>query len=163
MWRTGGYAAGRTSASDGTGVWPHSCMRLQGTVTFAVAAFRSLQRTQFMEIASAQQAPIQLTPRASDEIKQIMSTKEIPEGFGLRVGVRGGGCSGMSYVLGFDKRREHDAAFEIEDITVYIDKRHGLYLLGTMIDYHDGLNARGFTFENPNAASTCGCGSSFSA
>lgn len=116
-----------------------------------------------MEVTTVKQAPVELTARASREIKQIMATKEIPEGFGLRIGVKGGGCSGMSYVLGFDKRREHDAMFLIEDITVYIDKRHGLYLLGTTIDYHDGLNARGFTFENPNASSTCGCGSSFSA
>lgn len=116
-----------------------------------------------MEAPAVKKAPVELTPRASSEIKHIMATKEIPEGFGLRVGVRGGGCSGMSYILGFDKRREHDLAFEIEDIPVYMDKRHGLYLMGTRIDYHDGLNARGFTFENPNAAATCGCGSSFSA
>ncbi len=116
-----------------------------------------------MEVSTTQQAPIVLTERASEEIKQIMATKEIPEGFGLRVGVRGGGCSGMSYILGFDKQREYDVAFQIQDITVYIDKRHGLYLMGTVVDYHDGLNARGFTFENPNATATCGCGSSFAA
>jgi iron-sulfur cluster assembly protein len=98
-----------------------------------------------------------------DEIKKIMATKDIPEGFSLRVGVRGGGCSGMSYILGFDKLREHDTTFEVEGITVYMDKRHGLYLMGTVVDYHDGLNARGFTFENPNATKTCGCGSSFAA
>lgn len=115
-----------------------------------------------MEVPTAKRAPVELTARASQEIKQIMATKDIPEDFGLRVGVRGGGCSGMSYILGFDKCREHDVAFDIEDIPVYMDKRHGLYLMGTRIDYHDGLNARGFTFENPNAASTCGCGSSFS-
>ena len=108
-------------------------------------------------------APIVISARACEEIKNIMSAKEIPEGFGLRVGVRGGGCSGMSYILGFDKVREHDLQFEIEGISLYIDKRHGLYLFGTTIDYHDGLNARGFTFENPNATSTCGCGSSFAA
>ena len=69
----------------------------------------------------------------------------------------------MSYILGFDRKREHDLAFEVGDIPLYIDKRHGLYLMGTTIDYHDGLNARGFTFDNPNASSTCGCGSSFAA
>ncbi|MEX0601318.1 MAG: iron-sulfur cluster assembly accessory protein [Rhodothermales bacterium] len=108
-------------------------------------------------------APIGLSERAAKEIKKIMSTKDIPEGFSLRVGVRGGGCSGMSYILGFDKRREQDTSFEIDGITVYMDKRHGLYLMGTTVDYHDGLNARGFTFENPNATKTCGCGSSFAA
>lgn len=108
-------------------------------------------------------APIALSMRASAEIQKIITTKDIPEGYGLRVGVRGGGCSGMSYVLGFDKQREHDTSFDLDGITVYMDKRHGLYLMGTTIDYHDGLNARGFTFENPNATKTCGCGSSFAA
>ncbi len=107
--------------------------------------------------------PVTLTERAANEIKKIMSTKEIPEGYALRVGVRGGGCSGMSYILGFDRKREHDMEFEVHGITIYMDKRHGLYLLNTTIDYHDGLNARGFVFDNPNAVSTCGCGSSFSA
>ena len=107
--------------------------------------------------------PVSLSTRAAEEIKKIMNTKDIPEGFGLRVGVRGGGCSGMSYILGFDKMREQDLDFQINGIPLYIDKRHGLYLFGTQIDYHDGLNARGFTFENPNAVSTCGCGSSFAA
>jgi iron-sulfur cluster assembly protein len=111
----------------------------------------------------AQQAPIGISSRAAEEIRKIMTTKEIPEGFSLRVGVRGGGCSGMSYILGFDRMRDHDTSFEIEGITVYMDKRHGLYLMGTVVDYHDGLNARGFTFENPNATKTCGCGSSFAA
>ncbi len=111
----------------------------------------------------AKASPVKLSDRAAQEIKKIMSTKEIPEGFSLRVGVRGGGCSGMSYILGFDKMREHDTSFEIDGITVYMDKRHGLYLMGTTVDYHDGLNARGFTFNNPNATKTCGCGSSFAA
>ena len=106
-------------------------------------------------------APVALTARASEEVKKIITTKQIPEGYGLRVGVRGGGCSGMSYILGFDREREHDVSFDLEGVTLYIDKRHGLYLMGTTIDYHDGLDARGFTFENPNATQTCGCGSSF--
>ena len=107
--------------------------------------------------------PIDISPNAAKEIRKIMRTKKIPEGYGLRVGVRGGGCSGMSYVLGFDKKREHDKKFDIDGITVFMDKRHGLYLMGTTVDYHDGLDARGFVFENPNATQTCGCGSSFSA
>jgi len=87
----------------------------------------------------------------------------MPEDFHLRVGVRGGGCSGMSYILGFDRIRDHDVEFNVDGIVVYIDKRHGLYLMGTQLDYKDGLDARGFSFENPNATATCGCGSSFSA
>ena len=108
-------------------------------------------------------SPVRLTDRAATEVKRIVADQQIPDGYGLRVGVKGGGCSGMSYILGFDKQREYDVAFQIQDITVYIDKRHGLYLMGTVVDYHDGLNARGFTFENPNATATCGCGSSFAA
>ena len=107
--------------------------------------------------------PVLLSDRAANEIRAIMVQKELPVGFGLRVGVRGGGCSGMSYMLGFDRKREHDLQFEVDGISVYLDKRHGLYLMGTTIDYQDGLDARGFTFNNPNATETCGCGSSFNA
>jgi iron-sulfur cluster assembly protein len=107
--------------------------------------------------------PVLLSDRAASEIRDIMVQKELPDGFGLRVGVRGGGCSGMSYMLGFDRKREHDLQFEVDGIPVYLDKRHGLYLMGTTIDYQDGLDARGFTFNNPNASETCGCGSSFTA
>jgi iron-sulfur cluster assembly protein len=108
------------------------------------------------------QSPLVLTERAAQEIRNIITTKNMPEGYQLRVGVKGGGCSGMSYVLGFDRQRDHDMEFEVDGITVYMDKRHGLYLMDTVVDYQNGLNARGFTFENPNATSTCGCGSSFS-
>ncbi|MEP0548215.1 MAG: iron-sulfur cluster assembly accessory protein [Rhodothermales bacterium] len=108
-------------------------------------------------------SPVKLTDRAVTEVGRIIANKQIPEGYGLRVGVKGGGCSGMSYVLGFDKQREHDLEFDLDGIVVYMDKRHGLYLMGTVVDYHDGLDARGFVFENPNATQTCGCGSSFSA
>ena len=111
----------------------------------------------------ALESPVQLSPRAFSEVEKIIQTQNIPEGYGLRVGVRGGGCSGMSYILGFDKLREHDITFNADGIKLYIDKRHGLYLMGTTINYHDGLSARGFTFENPNATQTCGCGSSFAA
>jgi iron-sulfur cluster assembly protein len=115
------------------------------------------------EATTAKKAPIKISTRAAEEIRKIMTTKQIPDGYGLRVGVRGGGCSGMSYMLGFDKQREYDVTYEIDGILTYMDKRHGLYLMGTVVDYHDGLNARGFTFENPNAVQTCGCGTSFSA
>jgi iron-sulfur cluster assembly protein len=116
-----------------------------------------------MAEATATNTPIEMSSTAAKEIRKIMQTKKIPDGYGLRVGVKGGGCSGMSYVLGFDKKRENDTQFDIDGITVFMDQRHGLYLMGTTIDYHDGLNARGFTFDNPNASETCGCGSSFAA
>ena len=108
-------------------------------------------------------SPVKLTDRAASEVRRIIANKQIPEGYGLRVGVKGGGCSGMSYILGFDKQREHDLEFADHDITIYMDKRHGLYLMDTSVDYHDGLDARGFVFENPNATQTCGCGTSFAA
>ncbi len=116
-----------------------------------------------MSTTPALDTPIHLSAQAAEAIRTIMATKDIPEGYGLRVGVKGGGCSGMSYILGFDKQREHDLTFETDGIPVFIDRRQGLYLMGTTVDYHDGLNARGFTFDNPNATSTCGCGSSFAA
>ncbi len=104
-----------------------------------------------------------MTDRAAAEIRRIMASKEIPDGYALRVGVRGGGCSGMSYILGFDRQREQDLEFEVDGFAVLMDKRHGLYLMGTTLDYLHGLDARGFTFDNPNATETCGCGSSFAA
>jgi iron-sulfur cluster assembly protein len=119
--------------------------------------------------APARPAPVSLTDRALAEVRRIVANKQIPEQFGLRVGVKGGGCSGMSYVLGFDKRREHDLSFSLDaggddrPVTLFMDKRHGLYLMGTTVDYHDGLDARGFVFDNPQATQTCGCGSSFAA
>lgn len=113
------------------------------------------------QVDTGSKAPIALTEQAAKEIRKIIQTKDIPKGYGLRVGAEGGGCSGMSYQLGFDKKREHDQEFSVSGITIYMDKRHGMYLMNTTIDYHDGLDARGFTFDNPNASATCGCGSSF--
>ena len=111
----------------------------------------------------ARPSPIQLTDRAAAEVRRIVANKQIPADYGLRVGVKGGGCSGMSYILGFDRKREHDLEFSERGLAVFMDRRHGLYLMGTTIDYHDGLDARGFVFDNPNATQTCGCGSSFAA
>ena len=105
-----------------------------------------------------------VTVKAAREINNIMAQQELDcETTHLRVGVKGGGCSGMSYILGFDRKRDHDLEFEVSGIKVFMDKRHGLYLMGVVVDYKDGLDARGFTFDNPNATATCGCGSSFSA
>lgn len=79
----------------------------------------------------------------------------------LRVGVKGGGCSGMTYILAFDQPSEKDEHFEIEGIPCIMEKSHGIYLMGMQVDWQDGLNSRGFTFNNPNASKTCGCGTSF--
>ena len=81
----------------------------------------------------------------------------------VRVGVKSGGCSGLSYELNFDKeQQENDKIFESNDIKIVIDKKSFLYLIGTTLDYSGGLNGTGFVFNNPNANRTCGCGESFS-
>lgn len=108
-------------------------------------------------------APLTLTPGAIQELKKLSDQQEIAADFGLRVGVEGGGCAGMNYILGFDQKKEGDSEYDIEGIRVFMNKAHGLYLAGMEIDFKDGLDARGFVFNNPNANSTCGCGSSFSA
>jgi iron-sulfur cluster assembly protein len=115
------------------------------------------------EVKNTAFTPITLTENAIKAVRNILAEKSLEEDFGLRVGVNGGGCSGMTYVLGFDKKQDSDQEFYIDGIKIYMNKSHGLYLLGTEVDYQDGLNSRGFTFTNPNATSTCGCGTSFSA
>ena len=109
------------------------------------------------------ESPVSFTEEAVKEITRLEEAEKIPEGYGLRVGVRGGGCSGLSYVLGFDEKREGDEELLIGGIKVYMNKSHQLYLYGMQIDFQQGLNARGFVFQNPNAKATCGCGTSFSA
>ena len=107
-------------------------------------------------------APVTFTEGAVKELHKLRDQQELTDDFGLRIGVEGGGCSGMSYVLGFDQKKDGDQEFLLHGLVVYMHKAHGLYLAGMQIDFQDGLNARGFTFNNPNAASTCGCGTSFS-
>ncbi|HSI90376.1 MAG TPA: iron-sulfur cluster assembly accessory protein [Adhaeribacter sp.] len=116
-----------------------------------------------MDNNTIKKAPITITEKALAEVKTIMQDKNVPEGYGLRIGVQGGGCSGMSYLLGFDKAKESDETFDLEGVTLIMDKKHGMYVMGMEVDFQDGLNARGFVFNNPQAKSTCGCGSSFSA
>lgn len=113
--------------------------------------------------ASLTNAPVTLTDSAIKELKRLLIAEQVPESNGLRVGVKGGGCSGMTYILGFDKKEETDEEFVIDGLRVFMNPSHQLYLFGMQVDYQDGLNARGFVFENPNATKTCGCGSSFSA
>ncbi len=107
--------------------------------------------------------PISLTDSAVKQLLRIKDEQQIPSDHGLRIGVKGGGCSGFTYVLGFDKKNEADDEFEIEGLKVFMEKSHAIYLLGMEVDWVDGLNNRGFSFNNPNASSTCGCGTSFSA
>lgn len=104
-------------------------------------------------------SPVTFTGSAIAELKKLIPQQE--QGKFLRVGAKGGGCTGLSYVLEFDVKNENDELFEIEDIICIMDKSHGLYLMGMNIDWDNGLSNRGFTFRNPNASKTCGCGSSF--
>lgn len=96
--------------------------------------------------------PVKISEEAIKEVKNIMQNKNIPAGYGLRVGVRGGGgCSaaGMNYMLGFDKPKESDKTFELEGVPVYINKSHVMYIIGMEVRFHEGNDARGFVFVNP--------------
>jgi iron-sulfur cluster assembly protein len=115
-----------------------------------------------MNNTSTETAPINITPGALNALSEIKKSEGLTEDHGLRVGVKGGGCSGLSYVLGFDEKREDDEEFNFNGLRIFMNKAHGMYLMGMEIDYHDGLDNRGFVFNNPNANETCGCGSSFS-
>lgn len=111
---------------------------------------------------AAATGPIKLTEKAVSEVKKIMEQNSIPDTYGLRVGVKGGGCSGLSYTLGFDAdKRDGDKVIEQDGVRMFIDGKSLFYLMGTELDFTDGLNGRGFVFNNPQAAKTCGCGSSF--
>jgi iron-sulfur cluster assembly protein len=105
---------------------------------------------------------IKVTEKAVKEIKRIMTENNLPENFALRVGIKGGGCSGLSYNLAFDSNsRPGDKIIESGGIKIFVDGKSFFYLSGTELDFSDGLNGRGFIFNNPNASKTCGCGSSF--
>ena len=101
------------------------------------------------------------TPDALTELKRLLDNE--PEAVtGVRMAVKGGGCSGLSYVLDFDKERDGDNIVSIGGVDFYMDKKSTIYLKGIQLDYKEGLKGKGFVFENPNASSTCGCGESFS-
>lgn len=106
-------------------------------------------------------APIQFTQGAINELKRLYQTQADQNKPYVRVGVKGGGCSGMTYVLEYDVKQENDMEFNIDGIAVVLNPAHEMYVLGMEIQFEGGLNSRGFTFANPNASSTCGCGTSF--
>lgn len=105
--------------------------------------------------------PVIVTERAARQIRKIKENENLDDELYLRVAVEGGGCSGLSYKLGFDIRTDEDRIIESRGLEIVIDPKHLIYLNGIQIDYPDGLDARGFTFDNPNASESCGCGSSF--
>jgi iron-sulfur cluster assembly protein len=105
---------------------------------------------------------ITVTEKAKNKAIELMKADNRPEDSFIRVGVEGGGCSGLSYKLTFDNEiREGDKVFEDKGIRIVCDKKSFLYLVGTNLDFSDGLNGKGFQFQNPNASRTCGCGESF--
>ncbi len=119
--------------------------------------------TNIQHMETAVVTPVTLTERAVAEIKRLMAAEGFDNSQFLRVGVKGGGCSGMTYVLGFDNKEDKDNLFEIGGVACIMNPAHGIYLMGMEVDWQDGLNSRGFTFNNPNATKTCGCGTSFAA
>ncbi len=102
---------------------------------------------------------VELTEAAQQEVRRLLA-EEGQEG--LRLGIKGGGCSGLSYVLEFTEERDGDTIIDFDDFRVFLDKKSTIYLSGIRLDYQSGLNGRGFVFENPQASNTCGCGESFS-
>jgi iron-sulfur cluster assembly protein len=106
-------------------------------------------------------AAITLTDGAEAKIKELLASQEDASDQALRVAVRGGGCSGFQYALAFDKRRDDDHVFEQNGVSVVVDKTGMQFVLGSEVDYVDGLQGAGFAVNNPNVVAACGCGSSF--
>ncbi|HKA89772.1 MAG TPA: iron-sulfur cluster insertion protein ErpA [Haliangiales bacterium] len=105
---------------------------------------------------------VQLTSVAAEKVKEIRTAEGIETTMGLRMRVVGGGCSGFSYDLYFDNSQDGDKIFDSNGVQLIVDQMSLMYLLGTEVDYIEGLHGAGFKFHNPNVKSTCGCGSSFS-
>ncbi len=108
---------------------------------------------------------VKLTERAAQEVAKFRVEQSFGDDMSLRIGVAGGGCSGLNYTLNFDDQFDEkvDSKIDCHGISVVVDKKSALYLDGTVVDWYDSLEKKGFTFENPNATKTCGCGSSFNA
>ncbi|RMF39102.1 MAG: iron-sulfur cluster assembly accessory protein [Planctomycetota bacterium] len=108
---------------------------------------------------------ITLTEKAAEQVKKFREDNQLPENSFLRIGVAGGGCSGFNYTLNFDENFDEakDSKYVCHGVEVVVDKKSALYLDGTTLDWYQSVEKQGFTFDNPNAVKTCGCGSSFSA
>ena len=116
-----------------------------------------------MDTTTSNQPVVTLTDAAVKEVKRLLNVQGITEG-GLRLGVKGGGCSGMSYTVNFDEKiGQYDSVFEIDGIKIIVDAKSAIYLQGTQLDFQKDLVSGSFKFVNPNAQKTCGCGESFSA
>lgn len=116
-----------------------------------------------MDTTTSNQPVVTMTDAAVKEVKRLLNVQGITEG-GLRLGVKGGGCSGLSYTVNFDEKiGQYDSVYEIEGIKVIVDAKSAIYLQGTQLDFQKDLVSGSFKFVNPNAQKTCGCGESFSA
>lgn len=93
--------------------------------------------------------PVTISAKAAEEIRKIMQTKNIPAEYALRVGIRGGGCGGVSLIIGFDKKKETDLSYSEQGIPVLVEKRHAMYIIGKEVDFYEGSDARGFMFVDP--------------
>jgi len=112
---------------------------------------------------TSEDAPlVALSDKAAEKVKEIRTEESIEESYALRLKVQGGGCSGFSYDLYFDNAADADKAFDSFGVKLVVDQMSLMYLMGTEVDYVEGLHGAGFKFNNPNVKSTCGCGSSFS-
>lgn len=105
---------------------------------------------------------VTLTEKAIQQIQNIFESEKPDATKGLRLAVIGGGCSGLQYKIEFSDQQEKDNIFEKDNFRILIDPKSSIYLKGVVLDFKDGLNGKGFVFENPNATNTCGCGESFS-
>ncbi len=114
------------------------------------------------DVPAALDTLVMLTPLAAIKVNEIRDAEQIEADMGLRLRVVGGGCAGFSYDLYFDNATEVDQQFEVAGVKVVVDEMSLMYLVGTQVDYVEGLQGAGFKFQNPNVKSTCGCGSSFS-
>jgi iron-sulfur cluster assembly protein len=110
---------------------------------------------------TAPRALVTISPEAVAQLKVLQTTEGVGKD-GVRLGVKGGGCSGFSYVLEFDTQRDGDNIVEQDGLRFLMDRKSAIYLKGILLDYRSGLHGKGFQFKNPNATSTCGCGESFS-
>lgn len=111
---------------------------------------------------STENTIVDITEKAVMQIKKIFNEQNPDHKNGLRLSVIGGGCSGLQYKIDFSEKKEKDNIISFDDVSVLIDPKSSIYLRGVVLDFKDGLNGKGFVFENPNAANTCGCGESFS-
>ena len=105
---------------------------------------------------------INMTDTAQKEVVRLLSKEDSVKRLGLRLGIKGGGCSGLSYILEFSSREEEDTVLTYPQFEVYLDRKSTIYLGGITLDHQSGLDGKGFIFQNPHATNTCGCGESFS-